>query len=66
MPKLKHLEHSTEVLEISLSFYLGYPIFLPDHRNPITFTTVPKFFPCNHLIKVFLFFRIARPKRLYL
>jgi hypothetical protein len=42
MPKLKHLEHSSEVLEISLSFYLGYPIFLPDQQNPTTFTTVPK------------------------
>jgi hypothetical protein len=29
------------VLEISLSFYLGYPIFLPDQRNPTTFDLDP-------------------------
>jgi hypothetical protein len=36
MPKLKHLEHSSEGLEISLSFYLGYPILIRGYYiNPV-------------------------------
>jgi hypothetical protein len=44
MPKLKPLEHSSEELEISLSFYLGYPMFLPNQQNSTTFTTDPLYF----------------------
>jgi len=41
MLKEKPLDYRSEVLEISLSLYSDYPIFLIDQRNPTTFKIDP-------------------------